>query len=119
MNGHLSPPHPVPLTLEPCRPVTEDVYFVEQNDHPAMGACGRFCARPDAVPEARQGSLRAVTRRVEGRRTGLPGELQEERGLPHLARPSEELDPSRRSFGEAARQEAAAVLVVHERSIIE
>src|SRR5438128_9143892 len=102
MNGHLPPARPVPLTLEPRSPVTEDVYFVEQNDHPAVGACGRLSAGPDAFPEARQGSLRAVTRRVEGRRTGLPGELQEERGLPHLARPSEELDPSRRSFREAA-----------------
>src|SRR5436309_16026418 len=115
MNGQPPPAQPIPLTLEPCRPVTEDVYFVEQNDHPAMGACGRLCARPDAFPGARQGSLRAVTRRVEGRRTGLPGELYKECGLPHLARPSEELDPSRRGFGEAARQETAAVLVVHER----
>jgi hypothetical protein len=78
------------------------VYFVEQNDYTAMGACDGLGSRPDAFPEARQGSLRAVTRRVEGRRTGLPGELQEERGLPHLARPSEELNPSRRGFGEAA-----------------
>src|SRR5712691_7726699 len=102
MDRHLPASQPVPLTLEPCRPVTEDVHLVEQNDHPAMGACGRLCARPDAFPEARESSLRAVTRRVEGRRTGLPGELQEERGLPHLPRPSEELDPSRRGFGEAA-----------------
>src|SRR2546425_12253395 len=108
MNGHLPPAQPIPLTLEPCTPVTEDVYFVEQNDHPAMGACGRVCARPDAFPEARESSLRAVTRRIEGRRTGLPGEFQEERGLPHLARPSEELDPCRRVFGEAGGQETAA-----------
>ena len=102
MNGHLPAPQPVPFTLEPCRPVTEDVYFVEQDDHPALGACDGLGSRPDAFPEAREGRLRTVTRRIEGRCTGLAGELQEERGLPHLARPSEELNPSRRGFGEAA-----------------
>ena len=119
MNRHLSPTQPVPLTLEPCRPVTEDVYFVEQNDHPAMGACGRLCARPDAVPEARQGSLWAVARRVQSYRTGLPGELQEECGLPYLARPGQELDPSRRNLGQTLQKHASAVLVVHRESIIE
>jgi hypothetical protein len=119
MNRHLPPPEPVPVTFEPGSPVTEHMDLVEQDDHTAMGACGRLCPRPDAFPEARQGGLRAVTRRVESRRTGLPGELQEERGLPHLARPGQELDPSRRSFGQALQKEASAVLVVHRESIIE
>ncbi len=119
MNGHLPAPQPVPFTLEPCRPVTEDVHLVEQDDHTAMGTCGRLCPRPDAFPEAWQSSLRSVARRIESRRAGLPGELQEERGLPYLARPGQELDPSRRSFGQTLQKEASAVLVIHERSIIE
>src|SRR5436309_15964003 len=119
MNRHLSPTHPVPLTLEPCRPVTEDVRLVEQDDHTAMGACGRLCPLPDAFPEARQGSLWAVARRVQSYRTGLPGELQEECGLPYLARPGQELDPSRRNFGQTLQKHASAVLVVHRESIIE
>ena len=87
MNRHLPPSEPVPLTLEPCTPVTEDVHLVEQDDHTAMGSCGRFRPSPHAFPKTRQRGFRAVARRVEGRRAGLPGELQKERGLPHLARP--------------------------------
>ena len=119
MNRHLPPPQPIPLTLEPCSPVTEYVRLVEQDDDTAMGACGRLCPRPDACPKARERGLRAVARRIESERTGLTGELQEERGLPHLARPGQELDPSRRSFGQTLEKAAPAVLVVHEKSIIE
>src|SRR5947208_3007549 len=118
MNRHLPPTQPVPLTLEPCGPVTEDVRLVEQDDHTAMGACGRLCPRPDTFPEAWQGGLRAAARHVQSHRTGLPGELQEECGLPYLARPGQELDPSRRSFGQTLQKDASAVLVVHRESII-
>ncbi len=119
MNGHLPPPHPVPLTLEPSSPVTEDVRLVEQDDHTAMGACGRLRPGPDALPKARQGGLGAVAGGVEGRRPGLPGQLQEQRGLPHLARAGQELNTSRRRFGQTLQQETPAVLVVHNESIIE
>ena len=119
MNRYPPAPEAVPFTLGSCSPVAQNVHLIKQNDRSTMGARDRLGTCPHAVPEARQGSLRAVARRVESHRTGLPGELQEERGLPHLARPGQELDPSRRSFGQTPQKEASAVLVVHRESIIE
>ena len=113
MNRRPLPPEPVPFTFQPCPPVTENMHLVEEYDHTAMGACRRLRPRPDTFPEARHGGLWAVTRRIETRGSGLPFQLEDECGLAYLARPSQQLDPSGRRFGEPLPEKAAAVLIVH------
>jgi hypothetical protein len=119
MNRHPPPPEPVPFTLQPCGPVAEHMDFIEQHDDTTMGACRRLGTRPHAVPETRQGGLGAITRRIETLGAGLSRDFEQKSGLPHLTRPGQELDPSRRRFGEALPKKPATVLIVHEKIIPE
>lgn len=119
MNRHPPPPEPIPFTLEPRSPVAQDLHLIEQHEPTTMGACGRLGTCPHAVPEAWQGGRRAVTRRIQTSSTGLPGEIEQECGFSHLARPGQKLDSSRRRFGETLQKETAAVLVVREKIIPE
>ena len=113
MNRDAPSPQPIPFALQPRRPISQDVRLIEEDGHAALGAGDRFCSCPDPFPEPRQGSLRAVARRVERCRAGLPLELEQECRLSHLAGPREELDPGGRLLGQALPDQPAAALVVH------
>src|SRR5439155_14320076 len=63
-----------------------------------------FGAIPESLPEAGERRLGTVGSNVGGPLTQLGGQLEENRGLPHLARPGHELDASGRGLGQAAAE---------------
>src|SRR5439155_10957983 len=63
-----------------------------------------FGAIPESLPEAGERRLGTVGSNVGGPLTQLGGQLEENRGLPHLARPGHELDASGRGLGQTAAE---------------
>src|SRR5262245_34304875 len=113
MHGYLPSAELVPFPLQPGRPITEDVDLVEEQDRATMALRNRFGAGPYAVPEPRKGSLRPVAGSIKTRLASLSFQIQEQRGLAHLARSRQQLDPCRVSFGKALPEQFPAVPVVH------
>ena len=67
MDGEAPAAQPVPLALEPGRPVIEVLDLVDQDGDLAQGRGPLLGARPQALPEAGQRGLGEVRGSVEGR----------------------------------------------------
>jgi hypothetical protein len=76
-----------------------------------------FGAAPEPLPEAGERRLGAVSGNVGSPLAELGGQLEEKRGLPHLAWPGDELDASRPGLGQPAAKRLPTAPIVEMRRI--
>jgi hypothetical protein len=95
LDGKPKAANPIPSPLEFASPIFDSLDLVQQNHRTVLALRDVLCLMPKAFPPTRDLRLRPIGGRVKGRRPEGPGQVEENRRLPDLTWPDDELDPAR------------------------